>query len=264
MMMTPMLALALSAAPLAPPLKAAGPWTVEFAEKLCGLGRSFETPTGTVMLAVKAPLVGRAYNIYVVRPGGAATIATWHEAFIVKPGGARVGPFPLQTFTSVSKKRVARFAIDAEKYTLSEDGGTLTFDLGAEGMFSFAVPSLPKALATLEDCTKGLRKDFGIDQQIVDRVAVNAKSKGLVFSANDYPQDALRQGLQGTVGVLAFVGTDGRLSGCKVIETSGSPSLDSQTCAVLQRRARYEPARDESGAKLRAPIYTRTRWVLPR
>ena len=42
------------------------------------------------------------------------------------------------------------------------------------------------------------------------------------------------------------------------------PGPDSQTCAVLQRRARYEPARDESGAKLRAPIYTRTRWVLPR
>ena len=262
-MITPFLTLALVAAPAPPALKGAGPWTVEFAETLCGLGKTYETPAGTVMLAVKAPLVGRDYGIFVIRPGGAATVATWHQAFIVRPGGARVGPFPLQSFTSVSRKRVARFSIEAEKYTLAEDGSTLTLDLGAEGMFSFAVPNFAKALVTLEDCTKGLRKAFGIDQQVIDRVAVDAKSIGLVFMANDYPSDALRQGLQGTVGALAFVGTDGRVTGCKVIETSGSPSLDSQTCAVLERRARYQPARDASGTKLRAPIYTRIRWVLP-
>ena len=262
-MITPVLALALVAAPALPPLKGAGPWTVEFAEKLCGLGKTYETPAGTVMLAVKAPLVGRDYGIFVVWPGKGATLATWHQAFIVKPGGTRVGPFPLQTFTSVSHKRIARFSIDAEKYTLAEDGSTLTLDLGSEGMFSFTVPNFPKALETLEGCTKGLRKAFGIDQQVIDRVAVNAKSIGLVFTANDYPSDALRQGLQGTVGALAFVGTDGRVSGCKVIETSGSPSLDSQTCAVLERRARFQPARDANGTKLRAPIYTRIRWVLP-
>lgn len=261
-MMTPILAMALAAAPVPPPLKG-GPWTVEFAETLCGLGKTYETPAGKVVLAIKAPLVGRDYGIFVIRPGGAATVATWHQAFIVKPGGTRVGPFPLQTFTSVSRKRVARFSIDAEKYTLAEDGGTLSLDLGSEGIFSFAVPNLPKALETLEDCTKGLRKAFGIDQQIIDRVAVDAKSRGLVFKANDYPSDAIRQGLQGTVGALAFVGTDGRVTDCKVIETSGSSSLDSRTCAVLERRARYEPARDASGTNLRAPIYTRIRWVLP-
>ena len=262
-MMMSILAVTLSAAPLPAPLKGAGPWTVEFAETLCGLGKAYESPAGTVMLAVKAPLVGRDYGIFVVRPGGAATVATWREAFIVKPGGARVGPFPLQAFTSASKKRVARFAINAEEYTLAEDGSTLTLDLGSEGMFSFAVPNLPKALETLEGCTKGLRKELGIDQQVIDRVVVNAKMIGLTFKVSDYPSDAVRQGLQGTVGVLAFVGADGRVTGCKVIETSGSPSLDGRTCAVLERRARYKPARDANGTKLLAPIYTRTRWVLP-
>lgn len=262
-MIAPIFAVALVAAPLPEPLQGVGPWTVEFAETLCGLGKSYATPGGPVMLAVKAPLVGRDYGIFVVRPGGAATVATWHEAFIVKPGGAKVGPFPLQAFTSASKRRVARFSIDAEKYVLAEDGGTLTLDLGPEGTFSFAVPHLPRALAKLEECTKGLRKELGIDQAVVDRVAIEAKSIGLTFKANDYPEDALRQGLQGTVGVLAFVGIDGRVTGCKVIESSGSPSLDSQTCAVLERRARYKPATDANGAKLPAPIYSRTRWVLP-
>lgn len=136
-------------------------------------------------------------------------------------------------------------------------------DLGSEGIFSFAVPNLPKALETLEECTKGLRKELGIDQQVIDRVAVEAKSTGLTFKADDYPRDALRQGLQGTVGVLGYVDTDGRLTGCKVIETSGSPSLDGRTCAILERRARYKPALDAQGTKLRVPVYRRTRWVLP-
>lgn len=261
-MVIPIMAMALAAAPVSPPLKGSA-WTVEFADTLCALAKTYKTPAGMILLVFKAPLIGRNYGILVVRPGGAATVATWHEGFIVKPGGGKVGPFPLQSFTSASGKRIMRFSIDAEKYALAEDGSTLTLDLGSEGMFSFAVPSFPKALATLEDCTKGLRQEFGIDQQIVDRVAVDAKPLSPLFSPNDYPRDALRQGEQGTVGVLAFVGTDGRVSGCRVIETSNSHSLDSQTCAVLNRRARYEPARDASGMKMLAPIYTRVRWVLP-
>lgn len=114
----------------------------------------------------------------------------------------------------MSRKRVARFSIDAEKYALAEDGSTLTLDHGTEGIFSFAVPNFSKALATLEVCTKDLRKTLGIDQQIVDRVTVDAKSLGPVFSGNDYSLDALWRRLQGIVGVLVFVGTNGRVPSC--------------------------------------------------
>lgn len=105
-MMMPVIAMALAAAPVSPPLKGSA-WTVEFADTLCGLGKTYNTPAGMILLAFKAPLIGRDYGIVVVQPGSAASIATWHEAFIVKPGGEKVGPFPAKLHQRVAQARRA-------------------------------------------------------------------------------------------------------------------------------------------------------------
>ena len=63
----------------------------------------------------------------------------------------------------------------------------------------------------------------------------------------DYPRQAGDDGAQGTVIVHFAVGVDGRVSGCKVVDTSGNDELDAATCRIVERRFRYEPARDASG-----------------
>jgi protein TonB len=68
-----------------------------------------------------------------------------------------------------------------------------------------------------------------------------------VFSADDYPVDAQRKGEEGTVQAKLDVDTHGRVSRCTVIRSSGSASLDGATCRILQRRARFAPARDVKG-----------------
>ena len=236
---------------------------MEFADKVCAMARPYASSGGQVILLVKAPLVGRGYAIYVIRPGIGVKPEVWREAFIVKPGGAKVGPFPLQAYTSRSNKRVVRFGIDPDKYKLAEDGDTLTFDFGKEGNYSFPVPRLAKALLTLETCTKGLRKAYGIEQEVLDRIAIEPKSIGFIFRADDYPNDASRSGQQGEVAVLTFIEADGRVSECHVIESSKVQSLDLKTCSVLKARGRYEPARDSKGEAMRAPFSTRVRWLLP-
>lgn len=258
-----MFAMMLAAAPPPAPLTVSGPWTVEFADKVCAMARPYAARGGQTVLLIKAPLVGREYSIYVIRPGSGVKPEVWREAFIVKPGGAKIGPFPMQAYTSQANKRIVRFSVEPEKYKLTEDGATLSFDLGREGNYSFPVPSLPKALLTLEACSKSLRKAFGIDQQMLDRVTVEPKQIGFTFRTSDYPVDAARTGQQGDVAVLAFVESDGHVSECSVIESSAIASFDSTTCAVLKSRARFKPARDASGAAMRSPVYVRVRWRLP-
>ena len=70
---------------------------------------------------------------------------------------------------------------------------------------------------------------------------------GSFSNESDYPDAARRREEQGTVRVRFTVGTDGRVSGCSVVASSGSSALDSTTCRILQRRFRYRPARDSSG-----------------
>jgi len=64
---------------------------------------------------------------------------------------------------------------------------------------------------------------------------------------DNYPGDALRAEKQGRVGVRVTIGPDGRVSGCTVTSSSGTPSLDNAACDGMQRYARYNPALDDAG-----------------
>jgi protein TonB len=68
-----------------------------------------------------------------------------------------------------------------------------------------------------------------------------------LFSADDYPAEAQRRGEEGTVQAELAVDSSGRVTACTILRSSGSASLDSATCRVLQRRARFTPARDADG-----------------
>lgn len=68
---------------------------------------------------------------------------------------------------------------------------------------------------------------------------------------DDYPAAAARAQEHGLVGFTLVVGTEGRATGCTVTETSGSADLDTATCALLIRRARFVSAADNKRAPVR-------------
>lgn len=63
----------------------------------------------------------------------------------------------------------------------------------------------------------------------------------------NYPSRALREEVEGTVGVTVTVGANGRVSACTVSRSSGSSVLDQAACRGMQRYARYNPALDDAG-----------------
>jgi len=85
-----------------------------------------------------------------------------------------------------------------------------------------------------------------------------------IFSRDDYPAEALRRGLEGTVEVDIIVTPQGRVGSCSVVVSSGSTSLDQGTCDLITRRARYSPAKDEQGNPIEGRDHTKIRWVLPK
>lgn len=89
-------------------------------------------------------------------------------------------------------------------------------------------------------------------------------NRGAWITTDDYPAAALRAEDEGTTGITVRVGADGRVLTCSVTATSGSGTLDAATCRLYQRRARFEPARDDSGAAVETSYSDRVRWQLPR
>jgi len=79
----------------------------------------------------------------------------------------------------------------------------------------------------------------------------------------DYPIAAMRYEQEGRTAVVLGIGETGRVTDCRVTESSGHSALDAATCSLLVRRARFTPARDAKGNAIRGSFATAIKWVLP-
>jgi protein TonB len=79
----------------------------------------------------------------------------------------------------------------------------------------------------------------------------------------DYPREAMRIRAEGTVFVRFTVRTDGRVENCRVTRSSGNEALDETTCRLIERRFRYEPARDAQGRAVPETIQKTYEWFIP-
>lgn len=71
--------------------------------------------------------------------------------------------------------------------------------------------------------------------------------EGRIVNA-DFPRALERKkGAARTVLAHFTVRADGRVSGCKVVKSSGDGELDAATCRLIEARFRYAPARDRQG-----------------
>jgi TonB family protein len=89
-----------------------------------------------------------------------------------------------------------------------------------------------------------------------------SQSLPTLFSDEDYPPEAIRNREQGTVAFRLEVGGDGKPTGCSVVSSSGSSSLDATTCRLLLERARFTPARDAQGKATGDQFSGRILWRL--
>ncbi|MFM5931246.1 MAG: TonB family protein [Novosphingobium sp.] len=81
---------------------------------------------------------------------------------------------------------------------------------------------------------------------------------------NDYPTEALRTESSGKVVTALSLDQNGKVSACRIAVNSGTPSLDSKTCEVFTKRARFTPAQDQAGNPVTSTIVERVNWVIPR
>jgi protein TonB len=82
-------------------------------------------------------------------------------------------------------------------------------------------------------------------------------------TTEDYPSRDLREGNQGTTQFRLIVGSNGRVQACEILRSSGFASLDKVTCDKVSRRARFDPATDQSGAKVVGSYVSSVKWRIP-
>lgn len=93
----------------------------------------------------------------------------------------------------------------------------------------------------------------------VHKVQSAVSSKGSLtslFTEDDYPASATSAGAEGTAQATLTIGPDGRVTGCSLNRSTGNAALDSATCSIIRRRAKFTPARDSNGQPTSDTIQT--------
>jgi protein TonB len=76
----------------------------------------------------------------------------------------------------------------------------------------------------------------------------------------DYRRTRPPEGAAGTVVVSYRVRADGAVDRCTVLRSSGYATLDEATCRLIERRFRFEPARDADGRPIDWEVRTDYTW----
>lgn len=96
----------------------------------------------------------------------------------------------------------------------------------------------------------------------ISQKAVAKGNPGQYFGRDNYPPAAVRNQEQGRVVATLTVGTDGRVTDCRVTSSSGSRDLDDTTCRIARSRVRYSPAKDDAGNPIASTVTLPVRWQL--
>ncbi|MDP4574640.1 energy transducer TonB [Qipengyuania sp. G39] len=86
---------------------------------------------------------------------------------------------------------------------------------------------------------------------------------GRWLSNNDYRSSWARRELTGVARFRLEIAANGRVSNCTVIGSTGHSELDSATCSLVSKRARFEPARGGNGEPVAGSYTGSVLWQLP-
>jgi len=122
---------------------------------------------------------------------------------------------------------------------------------------TFKLDNMPALLRGLEQCTADLKRYWNMDWEQTGSIAILSKGdlRG-VFSASDYPSEALIRNQEGKAQFLLLIDEQGKVAGCYVEKASGIPALDGMGCQAIRERARFKPALDRAGKPVRSTAIT--------
>lgn len=80
---------------------------------------------------------------------------------------------------------------------------------------------------------------------------------------SDLPPDLREQKTGGDLKLQYRIGVDGRVSDCRILVSSGRPSLDATTCRLITERFRFRPSKDARGNPVPAIMIETHGWYWP-
>lgn len=241
-----------------------GKWNVDFGDAQCIAQRDYGTSENPLVLVLKAPPAGNVMQVAAVRRA-ASTAAEQVESTITVDGQRPLKTHLLMYSQKDSRNRVYLLNMPSDEFAPVRQARTLS--VRSSGLNeTFVLSQMESVMKVMDRCVADLRRVFNIDPSGTDPVALPTRAKGNIakfFSDKDYPAVAIMKGQTGRVKFALLIDENGRVADCTIVETSGVPSLDSQACAVLKVRGKFEPARGLDGKPAKDSAFGAVVWRMP-
>jgi TonB family protein len=238
------------------PLQSAGAWKIDYGTTQCVASRQYGTSGDPLTLAIRESPNGETYEILLgwkYRVGEPLT----EENSTVDFGKGPISALAL--FYQVAGKTldVHSFRISAADMAQARSASTVTLHITGSADLTFALASMPQLLDGLQACTASLKRYWNMDGEKDGRISQAARGDlRTIFNPEDYPRLALRRGQQGAGQYLLLIDQSGKVAGCQVLLATGAPVLDTMACTIIEKRAKFTAARDQSGKPVRSTVVT--------
>jgi TonB family protein len=269
----PIVALSLAAIPGISPLAAApkprpatGKWVLDFADHQCLATRDYGTAADPLVLALKPSPMGKIMQVAMVTHAKLSSTARSVPAQISIDGRPPLQSSLLAFNAKAGGLRSIRINLPLESFSPMRQASSVSIDAPGEIEIGFALTQMPALMAQMDVCLADLRHHWNIEEADNARLTTHAKPKAFLSTYvkdSDYPATATRKEEGGTVAFVLLIDEAGKIADCTLTQTSNSPTLDAQSCAIFVARAQFSPATGADGKPTRDAISSHIRWVMP-
>lgn len=237
------IALTGAAPPPVPLLAAKAKWVINYANSYCVLSRDRTTTQPGVALRTR-PFAEEHELLLMLAPNEEKPFNAQGK-LLVGDQAAGLDRWVGMLHSKQANLRVIETTIKADELASAIASGRVRILVPSRLDVAVQLPNIDKAGAALRACETDLAKQW----KIARTWAVNPKpteARG-PFRHEDYPTAMLQAGRMGSVLALLAIDTNGSVTDCRVIETSGDPVFEQTVCKVYRKRSRFTPALDSGG-----------------
>lgn len=221
-----------------------GKWVLNYADKYCTLSRLLTDPEPGVAFRTR-PFADDHELLLTLPPTGIRRFSGMGTLYAGDLTAGHERPVDV-TFAQRANLKAVETTITATELSAAMATGKLRLVVPGKFETSLKLTAANKAGMALRACEDDLARRWKIERNWVIDPLPLADPRS-VFKADDYPLDMVHAGKSGAVRALLAIDPAGKVTSCRIIDSSGHEVLDKATCTVLGKRVAFTPARNSSG-----------------
>ena len=247
----------------AEPRKPTARWVLNYDNAQCVASRNYGTEENPLFLALKPSPTGSVMRLMLIRNGHASD-AEQRPASVQFDDARPISANALAFGNRETRHFMAAINLPAASVAANRRAGSIAIK-GATFDERLAVPGLGGVMAAFDECLANLRDVWNIGQPYSSRVKQPARPRQPLrdlFKSTTYPRQAINQGNTGAVALALLIDETGKVTDCMIEETSGFATLDTASCSMITKHARFVPALGADGKPVKSASFHRIKWSI--